>query len=207
MKIKKKKLMLFGAIAAVLLIGIIFIFIPDLFSGKTVYQNIDSPRPILGDKDAKVKIIEFSDIECPACKLASTYPKRFLNDFESNVSVEFRHFPLTSIHPYAYKSAIAAECANDQGKFWEFVDLAYKNQDKLTVSDLKKYGKQVGVDIVSFNACVESDAKNEVVDKFLREGYALRIPGTPTFFVNGNMIPSNGYEDIALAVQDELDKN
>lgn len=204
MKLKKKNLMIGTIIGAVALIIIILLLLNNL-TPKVEYTNIISDRPILGSANAKVKVVEFSDLECPACKTTSNYPQRLINDFGNDISVEFKHFPLT-FHKDAYKSALAAECANDQGKFWEFVEIAFKNHPRLSVSDLKKYAKTIGVETTSFNACLDSEAKKEVVDAYLREGYALQIPGTPTFFVNGKMSSSIQYEDIKLMIQEELNK-
>lgn len=204
MKIKKKHL-LFGVIGGCIILIALILFLLSALNTPLLYQNVNSSRPILGDLNAKVKVVEFSDIQCPACKAASTYPQRLINDFGNSISVEFKHFPLT-FHQYAYKAAVGAECANDEGKFWEFLDIAYKNQQNLKLADLKSYAKQIGLNTTSFNACIESNAKNEVIDGFIREGYALDIPGTPTFFINGKISESIRYEDIKSLIEEELKK-
>ncbi len=203
LKLKKKKLWAILAIA-IIIVGLI---IYNATKPKPYYPNIDSPRPILGNQNATIRIVEFSDLQCPACKLASGYPQRLVNDFGDNVSIEFKPFPLTTIHQYSYKAAQAAECANDQGKFWEFVDLAFQNQPALSVPELKSYAKEMGLDTASFNACLDSDAKSAIVDSYLREGYSLDIPGTPTFFVDGKQVTiTTGYADLEAAVNAELSK-
>lgn len=203
MKIKRKKLIIAGFVFGIILIGIIIFLLQSLVSTPAPYQNVNSTRPILGNINAKVKVVEFSDLQCPACKATSNYPQRLINEFGNSISVEFRHFPL-SFHQYAYKGAVGAECANDQGKFWEFVDIGFANQPALKVSDLKNYAKQIGLNTESFNACIDSSAKNEIVDGFIREGYALNIPGTPTFFVNGKMMTTIAYEDIVSEIKAQL---
>lgn len=201
MKFKKKTLWISAGI-----IGIAIMLLILNSMNKPTYPVIDSPRPILGNPNASVKIVEFSDLQCPACKFAANFPQRLISDFGENISVEFKHFPLTTIHGYAYKAAEAAECANDQGKFWEFIDISYKNQPDLSVRDLKGYAKTIGLNTTSFNACLDSDAKSITVDNHIREGYSLDIPGTPTFFVNGKILTTIKYEDIEAEVISQLNQ-
>ena len=203
---KFKKNFLYITLSVVALVFVIFL-ISVIFRNdeKPVYLDPNAPRPILGDPDAAVKIVEFSDLQCPACKFASKFHKRFINDFGDGVSFEFKPFPL-SFHKYAFDAAEGAECANDQGKFYEFVEICFDNQADLTKSDLKKYAKQLGLDSTKFDTCLDSDEKRAIVEKYMREGYALGIPGTPTFFVNGEMISTINYDEIAGVVRSELSK-
>lgn len=200
MKIKRKKLIVGSVIFGIIFVGIILFLLMSSLNKPTPYENINSTRPILGNPSAKVKVVEFSDLQCPACKATSSYPQRLINEFGNSISVEFKHFPL-SFHPYAYKGAVGAECANDQGKFWEFIDIGFANQPALKVNDLKNYAKQIGLNTDLFNSCIDSTAKDAIVDSYIREGYALDIPGTPTFFVNGKMMTSLIYEDIVAEIK------
>lgn len=198
MKIKIFHLTIVGIIALIILILVL------LSSVNTpTYANVTSPRPILGNPDANVKIVEFSDFQCPACKATSNYPQRLLNEYGNSISIEFKHFPL-SFHNYAQKAAEAAECANDQGKFWEMADIMFANQQNLAVSDLKRYAKELELDTLLFSNCLDSGAKKDIVDKHLREGYSLNIPGTPTFIINGNMAQSIQYDAIKNMIDSEL---
>lgn len=198
MKLKKNNLYILAGIIAVIVIVILLRAV-----NKPAYPDIISERPILGNPDAKVKIVEFSDLQCPACKSTSSYPHLLINDFGNDISFEYKHFPL-SMHQYAFKAAEASECANDQGKFWEYEIVLFLNQPKLSVKELKAYAKQVGLDTKSFNACLDSEAKGYIVEQHLREGYALNVPGTPSFFINGKRASSLQYDDIKAMVESEL---
>ncbi|MBR9690951.1 thioredoxin domain-containing protein [Candidatus Woesearchaeota archaeon] len=198
MKIKKPHLY---AIVGVVIVITIFLVLRGV--NKPVYQNIDSPRPILGNPQASVSVVEFSDIQCPACKNAAAYPHRLINEFGESISFEFKHFPL-AFHQYAFDAAMAAECANDHGKFWEFVDMAYVNQDNIKKKDLKKYASNLGLDTSLFSACLDSEAKKEIVESHIREGYSRGVSGTPTFFVNGRMAESISYSAVKELIEQEL---
>lgn len=198
MKVKKNALLGVSALIAVVLV---ILFLRGINAPS--YHDVDSPRPVLGNSDAAVKVVEFSDFQCPACRSASSYPQRLINDFGDSISFEYKHFPL-SFHQYAFKAAEAAECANDQGEFWEYAHVLFQNQPELSVRNLKRYAKELGLDTSSFSACLGSDAKRAVVEGNLREGYAANIKGTPTFFVNGKMMGSFQYESIKSEIEKEL---
>ena len=187
---KKKTLLITGAI---IVIALYFLFQrPD-------YPDINTPKPIFGNPGAKIRIEEFADFECPACGSAHPTIKRVLEEFRENISYEFNHFPL-SIHPNAQKAAQAAECANDQGRFYEYADTLFANQDKLGTSSLKQYAKDLGLDAKSFNACLDSGAKQKVVQGDQRKGLARGVDSTPTIFINGKSIQSWQYDSFKADV-------
>lgn len=204
MKINKNSLYIILSVVALLFVIFLIAYIYRNDS-VAVYIEPKIDRPILGGANAKIKVVEFSDLQCPACKVASTYHKRLINEFGDDISFEFKHFPLT-FHKYAFDSAIAVECANDQSNFWEFIEIGFENQAKLSKSDLKNYAKTLGLDTKKFDACLESDVKRSIVETHMREGYALGIPGTPTFFVNNQMITTINYDEIAGKIREELAK-
>ena len=151
-----------------------------------------------GSTDAKVTVIEFSDFQCPFCKqhVEETQPaldKEFVDS--GKVMWVFKHFPL-SIHPQAPAGGAAAECAADQGKFWEMHEALFKNQDKWTVSDpnaaLADVAKEIGLDVDKFTACLEEGKVEERVKSDASDG-APFVQGTPTFIVlyngEGQIIP------------------
>ncbi len=151
-----------------------------------------------GNTDAKVTVIEFSDFQCPFCKqhVEETQPaldKEFVDT--GKVMWVFKHFPL-SIHPQAPAGGAAAECAADQGKFWEMHEALFANQDKWTVSDpnpaLADLAKEVGLDVEKFTTCLTDGKAAERVTSDMSEG-APFVQGTPTFIVlyngEGQIIP------------------
>jgi protein-disulfide isomerase len=181
--------------------------------------------PTKGPADAKVQIVEFSDFECPYCaKFVTQTMPQILSTYGDKVLFAFRNYPLpASMHPYAQKAAEASECANDQGKFWEYHDLLFQNQSQLSalvqadptngvnqVADqLKQYAASLSLDTAKFNQCLDSGADAEKVSsdasamtEALTKAGVTRF-GTPSFFINGKFISgaypfdetSSGYQE------------
>ena len=175
-----------------------------------VVQMDVADAPTKGSKDAKVTIVEFSDFECPYCArfFNQTLPQ-ILSNYGDKVLFAFRNYPLSaSTHPYAEKAAEAGECANDQGTFWQYHDLLFKNQNSLAalvqadatngvnqvIAKMKEYAGTLGLDTAKFNQCLDSGADKAKVDsdhKALTD--ALSKAGitslvTPSFFINGKFV-------------------
>ncbi len=165
--------------------------IEELRTAANLQIDLPPPRvevaatgPARGPTDAKVTIVEFSDFQCPYCGAAYTTVEQLMQQYAGKVKLVFRQFPLP-IHPQAEKAAEASLCAQDQGKFWEFHDLLFKNQKKLDVSDLKTYAGSAGLDAAKFATCLDSGEKKKQVDQDLEAGQAAGVNGTPAFFING----------------------
>lgn len=164
---------------------------------KPEYTGNFSDRPMNGPEDAKVKIVEYSDYQCPYCQRAHNIIKDIKDLYGDNVAVEFNHFPLRSIHPYAQKAAEASECANDQGKFWEYSNMLFKNNVNLKKNNLKDYAKELSLDMDKFNTCLDSGAKEIVVDTDYNDAVNKGLRGTPSIFINGEITPYTGvYEKV-----------
>lgn len=170
-------------------------------AAPTIPQKVDATvghLPIKGDKNAKITIIEFSDFQCPFCKqfVDTTYAqivKEYVDTGKAKIA--FRHFPLTSIHPNAQKAAEASECANDQGKFWEFHDELFKNQPTwsnqtadVAATTFTTYAGTVGIDTGAFASCVQSGKFAQAVNDDAADGQKAYVSGTPSFVINGNLI-------------------
>jgi len=163
--------------------------------GKFVSVDDD---PVLGNANAKVTIIEFGDYQCPSCRLfwreiEPRLKKEYVDT--GKVKLVFRDFPIKEIHPDATAAAMAAQCAADQGKYWEYHDRIFREQDKGTddvvrfkAADLKKWGAAIRLDGAAFNACVDSARYQDEVAKDYADGIAVGIQGTPTFFINGRFV-------------------
>ena len=154
-------------------------------------------RPSLGSPDAKVTIVEFSDFECGHCAAFHQSLEEVLHRGTEKVRVVFRHFPLDSacnpkipsrLHPQACLAAIAAECAFDQGRFWEYHDLLFDNQQQLGREFLIGYASRLGLDTTRFATCLSSDAARERVQRDAEDGAQLGIDSTPTLFINGRTV-------------------
>jgi len=180
---KNKILIIAGVIGALIIIGAI---VSQSMKPKVTYDKPIGPLPFEGRADAAVVVDEYGDFQCPACKTASPIVQQFIDLYGANVRLNFKQFPLESIHANALNAAMASLCANDQGKFWPMHDKMYERQeDGLSSGNLKSFAKEVGVNEADFNACYDSRARLDQVRKEQAEGYALNINGTPSFVING----------------------
>jgi len=173
---------------------------------RVVLNN--SAAPVLGRRDAAVTLVEFADFQCPFCGQFHSTLARLEKQFGDKLAVVYRQFPLTQIHPFAFKAAEASLCANEQAKFWQLHDLMYQEQAKLTVSDLKDKARRIGVDQKRFDSCLDSGKYVEQVQNDFKEGSRVGVTGTPALFVNGIAVEGGAvaYEKVAEAIQKELDR-
>lgn len=204
----KSKLILPGAIvfAAIIVSGTL-LYTNGFLSGTIENPETGAPQfadvsidddPMLGDANAPVTIIEFSDFQCPFCRRfwQDTLPqikKEYIDT--GKVRFVYRDYPLTGGHPAALVSALGGECAEDQGKFWELHDKIFQEQNKqgtgtvsYTATDIKRWGQEIGLNAGEFNACVDSGKYSSEVEKDLADGSAAGVDGTPTFFINGQRL-------------------
>jgi len=158
-----------------------------------VAHGVDAPRgvvvsndPRLGDADAPVVIVEFSDFQCPHCAdfHTNTFPA-LRSLYGERVRWYFVNRYFTQPHPHAKAAAIAAECANRQGKFWEYADGVFRRQEELGPDVLDQIAGQLGLDRAAFDQCRADPAVAAEVASDQAEGERLGVDGTPTFFVNG----------------------
>jgi protein-disulfide isomerase len=161
--------------------------------------------PVLGDPNAPVTIIEFSDYECPFCGrfYSQTLPQIKSNYIDTGkVKLVYRDFPL-SFHQMAEPSALAANCAADQDKFWEFHDKAFENQGSLSEATLTAWAQELGLEMNAWNECRRDPQRREEIRSDLRDGTAAGVQGTPAFFVNGQLIsgaqPFQAFEQLIEA--------
>lgn len=154
--------------------------------------------PIMGNPDAPINLIEFSDFGCPFCKRfhATTLPLIKQNYIDSGkVKFVYRDFPILSTHPNAGSAALAAECADDQGMFWQYHDKLFENQDSWQVLNVKsaigtfeQYAADLKLNIDDFNSCLESGKYVNEVNSDLEDGRIYGVTGTPGFFVGNEKI-------------------
>ncbi|MCJ8306392.1 MAG: DsbA family protein [Nitrosopumilus sp.] len=159
--------------------------------------------PIIGNPDAPITIIEFSDFQCPFCARfhIQTLPL-ILEEYieQGKVKLVFRDFPIQSIHPNALPAAIAAECANEQGKFKEMHDMLFDNQNEWNkqdtvdaLSSFSKYATNIKLEQVTFDSCLTNGKYIEEIKKDLDDGRDYGVSGTPGFFVGNDQI---GYVEL-----------
>lgn len=154
---------------------------------------VDSSPQKLGRADAKVLIEEFSDPECPACAATSPQLEQFVKDNPTLARLEYYHYPL-SYHKYAFITAEATECAGDQGKFWEYLDTIFENQSSLSEDYLYKVADSLELGRTAFDACMDDHTYKGKILSHMAEGSRRRLPGTPTIYVNGQMVKWGGAE-------------
>lgn len=141
--------------------------------------------PSFGFQDARWQIVEFADFECSYSKDAAMAIRQLMSQYSDKFYFVFRDFPLSEIHSYARRAAEAANCAQEQSKFWPMHDKIFQNQERLADLDLKLYALQAGLDMVKFNQCFDTGRYKEEVEIDLADGKAAGVYGTPTFFING----------------------
>ena len=165
--------------------------------------KLSDADPSIGDPKAPITLIEFSDFQCPYCRQVSPTLKKLRAAYGDKLRIVWKHFPLTQIHPQAFKAGEAGQCAQDQGKFWEYHDQLFGNQQALQLDDLRRYAAASGLDVERFNACVDGSKHAEMVKTTLSEGLQLGVNSTPTVFVNGRRVAGAQPYDVFTAVIDE----
>ncbi len=154
-----------------------------------------------GDVNSPVTVVEFTDFQCSAC--GGMYPivEEVLKSYGPRVHFVMRNFPLTTVHPNAYNAAQAAEAAKAQGKFWEYIDLLFKNQTTLDRDSLKKFATQVGLDRKQFDADFDSGKYEPVVRHDMDDGELYGVDVTPTFYINGVILTEYSGEGLRAAIE------
>lgn len=161
---------------------------------------------IKGNKDASVTLTEYSDFQCPAC--AQFYPiiKDVLEEHGDKIAFEYKHFPLSSLHPHAIAAAKAAEAAGVQGKFFEMHDKLFENQNTWSKSATPQaffngYAEELGLDVSLFKQHMRSALIKEKVAAEFKEAQELGFTGTPSFLLNGQKFEFNTYEEFIGAIE------
>lgn len=145
-----------------------------------------------GPKEAPVTIVEFGDLQCSHCGRTGNYIKEMMERHPGKIREVFRHYPLYQIHPYAYELALAAEWAGKKGKFWNFVDAVFENQDAGEKGKLLGYATKAGLDATEMQKFLSQDYKDKKTEKYkafmemyadYKDGVGLGVTETPTVFV------------------------
>ena len=181
-------------------------------------KQVDSQDHILGNPKAAVRLVEYSDFECPFCKHFHPVVKQIMDEYgkDGRVAVVYRHFPLDSLHPKARKEAQASECANELGgneAFWAYADKIFAvtpSNNNLDLSLLPKLAEEIGLDRAKFEDCLKGDAKGGKyaghIEADVQNAMAAGGTGTPYSIViaaNGKTFPINGaqpYEVVKSAI-------
>lgn len=170
--------------------------------------EITKDNHIRGDFSAPITLVEFSDFECPFC--ARHYPTltKIFDDYKGKVRLVYKHFPL-SIHPNSQKAAEASECADEQGKFWEYHDKLFENlaASGYSVANFKQWAKDLGLNSGKFDECLDSGKFAQKVKDNFQEGSGKGVNGTPATFINGQLVSGAlPYESFKQIIDSLLDK-
>ena len=147
----------------------------------------EGERPFKGVAEAPILIIEFSEYECPFCNRVLPTLDQLHEEYAGQIKHVFMNYPLP-FHANAQKASEAAECAADQGKFWEMHDMLFANSAALDVASIKGYAQSIGLDTATFSQCLDSGAKTALVNQHLAAGEAAGVSGTPTYIINGKTV-------------------
>jgi protein-disulfide isomerase len=197
---RKQMMVKFGwGLAGLALVGV---FIGFLFQSTVPIAESEKNKPInqftdndwiKGNSDAEVKIVEYSDFQCPACSAYAPMIEAFVNDHIDEIGLAYRHFPLKSIHPNAEIAAQAAEAAGKQEKFWEMHNLLFENQESWSATTNPKryfteYAEALDLNIDQFNKDMGSKEVRGLVKADLLSAEENRLNSTPSFIINGEKI-------------------
>jgi protein-disulfide isomerase len=188
-------------VIVLLLVGAI-VGVKFFMAHKKAEINLQTARA-KGNPQARVKIVEFVDFQCPACAYGIKYLKTYFDQHPNDIYIQVRYFPLTNMHHHAMISALYSECAARQGKFWALDDLMIPQQSQwaqLISPDpvFQAMAVQVGMNINELNSCLASDDARKVINDEKSTGQSLGIASTPTYFINNKMVVG------AKSLQDEL---
>lgn len=185
----------------------------DLISSYTEDEVWENSANIKGDVNAPITIVEYGDYQCPACGNVYNMAENVLREYGGKIKLEYRHFPLP-FHEFAAKASIAAECAGEQGKFWQMHEKLFKNQQNIKESDLEKYAQEIVPDFEKFKICFDANGYLDKINKQKSMGEEGNISGTPLFFVNGRAIENSKdknylptIDDFRREINAELEKN
>jgi protein-disulfide isomerase len=166
--------------------------------------------PSMGDSNAAVTLVEYSDFECPVCRKLHDALREILPNYAGKVRVVFKDFPIEQLHPWARTAAIAGRCAfqQDSKAFWKLYDLIYDNQEIISAANawtkMMDYAGQSGLDADAFKACMASPEAGALVNASRANGQLLDVNSTPTVFVNGRRMVGSDAHLLAQYINYEL---
>jgi protein-disulfide isomerase len=160
--------------------------------------------PLRGSPMAPVTIYEFSDFQCPHCKMTAPLLKKLVEESNGKVKLLFKQYPLP-MHPKARDASKATIAADKQGKFWEMHDLLFEKQNDLQTANLDDYAKKIGLDMKRFKADMQSKETEKKIEADIAEGHAVGVDSTPSIYVNDRryIFPA---DQLSAYVREELDQ-
>jgi protein-disulfide isomerase len=175
-----------------------------LTAGQKYDVTVAENNPVLGSPDAPVTIVEFSDFKCQYCaRFVSETMDSIMRDFDGKVKLVYRSYPI--LGQSSILAALAGGCASDQGKFWEFHDLLFADQQNLTKEAFVKYAGDLGMDVETFTKCYDDQQHMSDIQSNYAYAQSLGVTGTPAFFINGTYVSgAQPYTVFAEVINKEL---
>jgi protein-disulfide isomerase len=208
--VKLSKSILTAIVVLLVVVGVVAIKAVVFYKQfKQPPRTLELAQRTKGDPQAKIKITEYTDFQCPACAKASEVVDEVLKKHPGKIYFEHKYFPL-SAHFFSRKASVYAECAAEQGKFWPFHDVLFRSQASWvkmnTVDDyFSQLAVSLGIDGLRLSVCVNNPLVMARIDKDVKEGKDIGVSSTPTFFVNGKM--TVGGNNFKKAVEEILGAN
>lgn len=157
------------------------------------WEELTLSGRVLGSSNASLKVVEFSDFQCPYCAVAAQDLRRLRERYPDQLAVVYRHFPITSIHRHAFEAALAAECAGEQGAFEPYHDALFQQQAMIGTVEWNAIARMAKVpDIDKFQRCVEEQRYGHDIRRDSALAMAIGIRGTPSFIYDGRLITGTG---------------
>ncbi len=195
------------ALVVLLILGASFIYANQ--AAKKANVGVVIETRVKGNPDAKVVITEYADFQCPACGQMEPVLKEVMDKYGDQIKLEFKHFPLIAIHPFALPAARASEAAAQQGKFWEMHDKLFEEQTVWSKGGnadafFIKYAEDLGLDVSTFRRHLSSSVINDAINDSFKEAQDLGLTGTPSLFLNGERMSFSTYADFIAQVEAAL---
>ncbi|HEX7312776.1 MAG TPA: thioredoxin domain-containing protein [Pyrinomonadaceae bacterium] len=168
-----------------------------------VFQISTDDQPAKGKEGAAVTVVQFTDYQCASCAASQPMLDKLIAEYGDRVRFVVRDFPL-QMHADAHKAAEAAEAAREQGKYWDFTAILFRNQSALKPAQLKQYAQVLGLDRAKFDAALDDGRFADKVERDFIDGQKFGVSSTPTFFVNGRRARDSTYDTLKAAIEEAL---
>jgi protein-disulfide isomerase len=165
------------------------------------WTNLARDGVLIGDASAPIKVIEFMDLQCPFCRLFHAATVDVKRDLGDSMAVVYIHYPVPTTHQHAMAAARASECAGEQGRFVEYIDVVFARQDSLGTRSWTSFAVDAGVsDTVAFASCASQTSPVPRIDRGRELGAEIGITGTPTVIINGWRMPRAPYDSLRRVI-------
>lgn len=191
----------FALLPAAILIGANMVAVPVV---RPVRLDLALAQ-ISGPREAPVQLVVFSDYQCSFCRELAPALQRIRTEFADRVTVAFRDYPLES-HPEAFTAAVAAHCAGEQGRYWEYHDRLFREGGDFSAQRLISFAEALQLDLAQFEACLKSDRAIAAVRRSQEDAAANGLAGVPSVFLNGRQLQGKlSYERLSALIRDALE--